>query len=304
MATTALIGIDWGTSSARAYRIAADGGVLENRAAPLGVQRLGDLDFPAAFAQLLGEWRDDPAPRLACGMVGSRQGWIEVPYVACPASLPALAAGLTRTPGGELAIVPGVTTRDAAGTPDVMRGEETEIIGAVAPGVDRALTVLPGTHSKWTRVESGRVVDFTTYMTGEVFAVLLEHSILGRLAERTAPSSAPEAFGRGVERGIGSGGLTHDLFGARTLVLMGELAPGEVADWLSGLLIGREISDARAWAVRAGYAAAEVQVIGADALADRYMAALAIADVSAKRGPPQAAARGLWRIAKAAGLLN
>jgi len=304
MAATALIGIDWGTSSARAYRIAADGGVLDTRTAPLGVQKLGGLDFPAALAHLLGDWSGDPAPRLACGMVGSRQGWIEAAYVPCPAALPALATGLARTPGGELSIVPGVTTRDAAGVPDVMRGEETEIIGAIAPEDERVLTVLPGTHSKWARVERGRIVDFETFMTGEVFAVLLEHSILGRLANAAASPRIGDAFRRGAERGCASGGLTHDIFGARTLALMGELAPDDVADWLSGLLIGREIRTARTWALRAGYDASRVRVIGADGLAERYVAALALLDVGAERGPPQSAARGLWRIALAADLLH
>jgi 2-dehydro-3-deoxygalactonokinase len=310
MAATALIGIDWGTTSARAYRIAADGGVVDSRAAPLGIQRLGGLSFPEAFAQLLGDWRDVSAPRLACGMVGSRQGWVEAAYVACPAALPALAAALVRTGGDEMAIVPGVTTRDAAGVPDVMRGEETQIIGAVAPDADRVLTVLPGTHSKWTRVEHGRIVDFATFMTGEVYAVLIEHSILGRLAQAPAGTGKSKdggtgaAFRRGAERGLASGGLTHDIFGARTLALMGELAPDEVADWLSGLLIGREIRTARSWAFRAGYDASRVCVIGADALADRYIAALGFAEVTAERGPQQAAALGLWRIAQAAGLLR
>jgi 2-dehydro-3-deoxygalactonokinase len=304
MAATALIGLDWGTSSARAYRIAADGSVLDTRAAPLGVQKLDGLDYPSALATLLGDWRDDPAPRLASGMVGSRQGWVEAPYVRCPATLPALAEGLVATAGGELRVVPGVTTRDAAGVPDVMRGEETEILGAVGPDEDRVLTVTPGTHSKWTCVEQGRIVDFATFMTGELYAVLIEHSILGRLADRQSTPTVGAAFDRGLARGIASGGLTHDLFGARTLALTGELAPAEVSDWLSGLLIGREIRTARTWAFRAGYDAATVRVIGADTLAERYVAGLARADIAADRGPSHAAARGLWRIAQTANLLQ
>jgi 2-dehydro-3-deoxygalactonokinase len=304
MTNLALIGVDWGTSSARAYRIAADGNVVDTRSEPLGVQRLEGVTFPDAFATLIGDWAGLVLPCLACGMVGSRQGWVEAPYVACPASLPALADGLVRTPGDELLIVPGVTTRDAAGVPDVMRGEETQIVGALPADADRVLAVLPGTHSKWARVERGQIVDFATFMTGELYAVLIEHSILGRLAQRSVAPAAGEAFQRGVRRGLASGGLTHDLFGARTLALFGELPPADVAEWLSGLLIGREIRTACAWAQRAGYDASRVQVIGADALADRYVAALSAQDILAERAPPNAAARGLWRIAVAAGIVR
>ena len=191
MSASALIGIDWGTSAARAYRIGPDGGVLEARSATLGIQKLADRRFADALAELLGPWRDDPAPRLACGMIGSRQGWREAPYVGCPATVDALAAGIVVTAGGELAIVPGVISRDSAGMPDVMRGEETQVVGAIDGDAASVLAVLPGTHSKWTRVEHGRLVDFQTYMTGELYSVLLEHSILGRLAERGTRRAGP-----------------------------------------------------------------------------------------------------------------
>jgi len=304
MSASALIGIDWGTSAARAYRIGPDGGVLEVRSATLGIQKLADRGFADALAELLGPWRDDPAPRLACGMIGSRQGWREAPYVGCPASVDALAAGIVVTTGGELAIVPGVISRDSSGMPDVMRGEETQVVGAIDGDAASVLAVLPGTHSKWTRVEHGRLVDFQTYMTGELYSVLLEHSILGRLAEHGTAGQDPDAFARGVARGVGAGGLTHDLFGARTLCLVGELAPTGVADWLSGLLIGREIRTARSWAFRAGHDASTVCVIGTDALAARYVAALAAAGIDATLGPADAAPRGLWQVALHAGRVN
>jgi len=280
----------------------AHGGVAAERSSPLGITRVEGGRYADALRSLLGDWHTDPAPRVACGMIGSRQGWREAPYVACPASLDTLAAGLARVDAGALAIVPGLVTRDSRGLPDVMRGEETQLLGAV--GADEAvLAVLPGTHSKWAHVAGGTVVDFATWMTGELYAVLLDHSILGRMAERgTAP--AADAFARGVARGLEDGSLAHDVFAARTLPLSGELAGADVADWLSGLLIGREIRDALAWARANGAGADRVRIIGSDALAARYATALRQAGIDAERGASDAAARGLWRIAGQAGLIH
>lgn len=300
MGTAALIAIDWGTSRARAYRLDAAGRVLGERSEPLGIQQLGGLGYPEALARLLGDWRRDPVPRLACGMVGSRQGWREAPYVECPASLEHLARGLVDTVAGGVSIVPGLSTRDAAGAPDVMRGEETQILGALAADAPRTLAVLPGTHSKWARVERGIVLDFATFMTGELYEALVAHTILGRLA--AAPDeSAGAAFDRGVDRGLAAGAIMHDAFGARTLALAGELRPGEVTEWLSGLLVGREIRDARRWAEAGGDDASEALVIGGDALAARYSRALARVGIRATTAPPDAAAAGVFRIARAAG---
>ena len=303
MTRAALVAIDWGTTSARAYRVSEAGEVIDTRNAPLGISQVAEGRFDLALSQLLGEWGEDRAPRIASGMIGSRQGWVETPYIPCPAPLTALADGLMRTPGGELAIVPGASTRDAHGIPDVMRGEETQIVGGVDQGEERVLVALPGTHSKWACVESGRIVDFMTFMTGEMWHVMLAHSILGRLAVRPEPVAVPgPGFARGVARGLGPGNLAHDAFGARTLALMGELQADDVADWLSGLMIGRELRNARTWAHRQGYDGARVRLIGADALVTRYAAALMQADVIVERARSDAAATGLWRIAVQAGI--
>jgi 2-dehydro-3-deoxygalactonokinase len=299
----ALVAIDWGTTSARAYRMSGAGEVIDTRSASLGISQVADGRFDAALSQLLGAWREERAPRIASGMIGSRQGWVEAPYIPCPAPLTALVEGLVRTPGGELVIVPGASTRDAHGIPDVMRGEETQIVGGVDHDEARVLVALPGTHSKWACVESGRIVDFLTFMTGEMWHVMLAHSILGRLAVTGEGPSVPGAgFARGVGRGLGPGNLAHDAFGARTLALMGELQGDEVADWLSGLMIGRELRNARNWAHRQGYDGGRVRLIGADALVARYAAALAQADVIVERAHSDAAATGLWRIAVQAGI--
>ena len=303
MSATALVAIDWGTSAARAYRFDAEGRVEDRRSVALGIKHVRDGRFEAALAKLLGDWSADPAPRIACGMIGSRQGWVEAPYVDCPASLTALADRVVQAPQDALTIVPGIATRDAAGIPDVMRGEETQLLGAVGPDERGVLAVLPGTHSKWARVEHGRVVDFTTFMTGELYAVLIDHSMLGRLSGHEPGRFARDAFSRGAARGLDEGELSHDIFGARTLALTDVLASDDVADWLSGLLIGREIRGARTWALRAGIDPSIVRIIGTDALAERYELAMADAGMLAKRGSVDAAALGLWRIATRAGII-
>ncbi len=240
-------------------------------------------------------------------MIGSRQGWVEAPYVACPAPLERLAQELVRTPDGALAIVPGVSGRDPNGVPDVMRGEETQVVGALADDAAATLVVLPGTHSKWALAGHGRIETFASFMTGEVYAVLKTHSILGRLmTDAAAPSNA--AFLRGVRAALASnvsaGALLHQLFGARTLALFDELAAADIADYLSGLLIGSEVVAGRAWAASCGAGRDEVTLIGAPALAQRYELALREAGVEVRGGDPAAAARGLWRVARAAAIVR
>ena len=300
-----LLALDWGTSSARAYRLGAGGVVLGRREAALGVMQVPPGGYPAALRTLLGDWADLRLPRIASGMVGSRQGWLEVPYAECPANVADLTPRIRVTPDREMSIVPGLVYRDAGGVPDVMRGEETQVIGAVDAENPGALAVLPGTHSKWVRVESGRILGFRTYMTGELYGVLLRHSILGRLAE--APDGAalhPVAFADGVAAGLASDDVTHVIFGARTRCLLGELPPAEVGDWLSGVLIGYEIASARRWASATLQRATPVQIIGTDVLVERYQVALSLADVHSTATEPEAAARGLYLIAQRAGIVQ
>ena len=184
-----------------------------------------------------------------------------------------------------------------------MRGEETQVAGLGDDALRAALVVQPGTHSKWTIVAGGSIVAFSTYMTGEFYAVLRAHSILGRLMA-DGPFE-PAAFARGVDAGLRAapGALLHDAFAARTLALFGDVKPAGAGDFLSGLLIGSEIAHARAWA--AVHGAPEVPwLVGEPALCRRYEAALAQAGVGAHHAPPHAAARGLWRLAGLAGLIS
>jgi 2-dehydro-3-deoxygalactonokinase len=183
-------------------------------------------------------------PVYAGGMIGSRQGWVEVPYVPCPADLATVARAVLRheAGGGVVHFVPGLSHLEPDGTPEVMRGEEVQVFGVIGPGED-ALVILPGTHSKWVAVRQGRITAFATFMTGELYAALKQHTILGRLIEGDAHDAA--AFARGVRHGFGALALSHALFSVRTLPLFGQLAASTVASYFSGLLIGAEFAGGR-----------------------------------------------------------
>jgi 2-dehydro-3-deoxygalactonokinase len=182
--------------------------------------------------------------------------------------------------------------------PDVMRGEETQLLGAMHARGD-ALWVLPGTHSKWARSAGETIAGFSTYMTGELYALLCRHSILGRLMPAEARPD-PAAFQRGVGYGLSAGAdLMRKLFSARTLGLFGEVPAEGLADYLSGLLLGAEIRDAHS----ASPSTAEIGLIGAPDLCERYRIALEIGALRAHAASADATPRGLWRIAVEAGLL-
>jgi 2-dehydro-3-deoxygalactonokinase len=300
-----LIAIDWGTSSARAYALDDRGQVVSERNAPFGVQRISDGQFAGALSALCGGEVPAGVPLIASGMIGSRQGWVEAPYCECPAGFDAIAATLTRVPGAQLRIVPGMLCRDVEGIPDVIRGEETQVFGALSASIGvRQVIVLPGTHSKWVIAGPDGIETFASFMTGELYAVLREHSILGRLAVARVDDDGA-ALDRGVRHSLRhQASLMHDLFSARTLVLTKALAPSGVADYLSGLLLGAEIAAARVWLGRNGLGREPVMLLGDAALLTRYRRALALAEIESASGPSDAAARGLWQIARHAGMLD
>jgi len=286
-----LIAIDWGTTGFRAYRLRGDGAVAESRSASKGILAVPPGRFPAVLEEEVGDWiAAGDTPIVMAGMVGSRQGWLKVPYVACPAGFDEIAAAMRDVRWAERRawIVHGLACRDEGQVPDVMRGEEAQILGALddLPAA-AALVCLPGTHSKWARVERGRITGFSTCMTGEVYAVMKAHSILGRMMEDGAAD--PETFADGVRRSGDSGGLLHHLFGVRTRGLMGELAPVAAASYLSGILIGHELRGARAGADR-------VHFLGAAALTDLYLHAARLLEMDARTLDSDAAVRALFRL--------
>lgn len=250
MSATALIAVDWGTSNRRAWRLNRAGEVLDARHDGAGLLAVKDGRFAQSLQDLIGDWLTQApgVPILMAGMVGSKRGWVEAPYLHAPLDLATLSQRLH--PVAELAgcpvrVVPGVCVASDDRAPDVMRGEETQIYGAlVLTGRNSAVLLLPGTHAKWASVDTGVLRGFRTYMTGELFNLLRTHSILGQLMQGDVPVEETFLQGVQVSRQAAAGGLLHDLFSVRTLGLSGRLPPSAGASYLSGLLIGAEIADA------------------------------------------------------------
>jgi 2-dehydro-3-deoxygalactonokinase len=275
------------------------GEVLERIARPKGIISVPAGGFAAEFDAACGGWRaaHPDLPVLMSGMIGSRQGWVEAPYVNVPCGFEELTRRMTTVPGsgGAIRVMPGVEAFGADGTPEVMRGEETQIAGIVARhGVTDGLFCVPGTHSKWVRVAARRIQSFATFMTGECFAVLRAHSILGRLM--TDEGDDDGAFRKGLARAATPGGLLHHLFAVRTMGLVGELPASGLAAFLSGQLIGAEIEGARALFGPVS----EIHLIGGGEVGSRYTEAFEAYAMSVFRwDAEEAAIAGLWAAAEA-----
>lgn len=291
-----LAALDWGTSSLRAALLDAKGAVLDERSLGRGILSVAPGEFPTVFEAACGDWLRAGTPHaIVSGMAGSRQGWMEAPYCACPAGFAEIAAQLAWIERGRIGIVPGLSC-EAEGVPDVMRGEETQILGALdLLGSDDAVFVLPGTHSKWARVNRGRIETFSTFMTGEFYALLRKQSILARTLPESDGELDEQAFRRGVDQSLRGTGLLHNAFGVRTLSLFDRLAAEALPSYLSGLVIGEEL---RAQALPGP--SVPVIVIGAPALTRRYEIALQALDASVQSLGSEATWRGLWRIAEVA----
>jgi 2-dehydro-3-deoxygalactonokinase len=304
MPNAASIILDWGTSSLRAALVSADGETIDTRDTTSGgIQFVKDGAFEAALMETIGAWfeTNGPLPLLASGMITSRNGWLEVPYVDAPAGVAELAAGtrqLTLVNGAVVTFLPGMRDPAAEPFPDVMRGEETQIVGF---GLDKNRTVvLPGTHSKWARVQDGRITGFQTYATGEVFALLTKHSFIARASE---PLAGAEPVWPAFERGAAfaasdarsADAFLSALFSARTGVLAGVLAPEDVGDYVSGLVIGSEFRQARAagWLVPGE----TIGIVGNNVLNSRYSRVAPLFDLTIEPSPPDAAKRGVQLIA-------
>ncbi|MBA2673250.1 2-dehydro-3-deoxygalactonokinase [Ramlibacter sp.] len=288
-----LVAVDWGTSSLRAVLLSDSGEVLQERSAQRGIMTVPTGGFRAVFDELCGDWMQQAQRALICGMAGSRQGWQEAPYCACPAGQDALAGSLAWIEPQRIAIVPGLRCEHDS-VPDVMRGEETQVVGALrllGIGTDRATLVLPGTHSKWARAEGGRIASFSTFMTGEFYALLRHHSLLARTMPEEDGALNEEAFRRGVAHARACGNLLHAAFSARTLALFDRMQADALPSYLSGLVIGEELRSQ----VHEGDA--PLVLVGAPALTQRYALALGAWGVQARSVGPEATWAGLRAIA-------
>jgi 2-dehydro-3-deoxygalactonokinase len=307
-----LLALDWGSTSLRAYLLGPGGKLLAERSNGNGASTLAGLPaFGAALQGIAGDWlaAHPGLPVLACGMVGSQHGWRDVPYATCPAGAAALAAGMLHSPGGEIAIVPGMLYDDGVLPPDLMRGEETQVVGALQlqPVLrDASCIVMPGTHSKWAQVGDGRLLRFATHMTGELFAVLRTHSVLGRLMADAGAAGdfAEHAFTAGVDaaRDYGHLGMSHQVFAARTLGVTGRSPANDLADYLSGLLVGHELRAGLAWREAAGLSAAPLALVGSPVLCQRYALALQRFGAATPLLLDNTAPAGLYQLARAAGM--
>ena len=288
-----MIAVDWGTSNFRAFRLDEKGAILDRRSFPTGTLRVQGGRFAETLLAHVGDWISDGEDRiLLCGMVGSREGWVEAEYVACPVGAGDLAAQVKAVPftGAQVRIVPGVRGVDALGFPEVMRGEETEAMGIVKVQHGDALVCLPGTHSKWLKLLDGEILSFSTCMTGDVFAAVQQHTIL---KHNIRPDAAftEAAFFRGIVRSADPGGLLHHLFSVRTLTLTGDLAQEACASYLSGLLIGHEVRTMTAQGEH-------VHLVGAPSLCALYGQVIVACGGTFTLEDADAAARGLATIGR------
>lgn len=273
------IAVDWGTSNLRAWAMAGEA-VVAARSSDQGMGRLAPGDYPAVLSEITEGWRRPGAtlPTLVCGMAGARQGWVEAPYTPVPATPgPTGAVTPARAPEGlAVRVLPGLS--QTAPRADVMRGEETQIAGALRlfPGFEGTVC-LPGTHSKWTAVQQGMVAGFQTFMTGEIFALLAGRSALRHGMEGAGLDAA--AFAEGVAAAMAAEGrIWPDLFPLRAAGLLEDLSPEVARGRLSGLLVGAEIEATRRW-----WLGRRVVVVGEGALAGLYVAALDAQGVQAER---------------------
>lgn len=293
-----LLAIDWGKTRAKAYLLSDNGHVIASRSAPIGIQQIPNKQFWPALQHSFGDWLDafPDIPVIACGMIGSREGLRETPLASTPTDPAGLAKKAIRI--DDLArhpfiLVPGICDSQPGGLPDVIRGMETRILGAIHADKDQAqVFVLPGTHSKWVLVKNGAIQTFRSYMTGELFSILQKHSILGQLIPPDS-TIGHDGFNQGLTNiRRQSGQLANLLFSVRTLGLFGQIADHDLLGYLSGLLIGNEIVDGLEWA--GGH---KITLIGSSELASLYRLALASHGRRVEILSSDIVARGLFMLA-------
>jgi 2-dehydro-3-deoxygalactonokinase len=287
MGAPTLLACDWGTTNLRAWTLDAEGAVVTEGDFELGVSKLAPGEASLRFeSEVRPALQADDLPAILCGMIGSNIGWTTAPYADCPASLADLARGLTSV-SDSVRIVPGLRCQGIAAGPDVMRGEETQLLGWLAQNPERQagrhVICHPGTHAKWALVEEGRVVRFVTAMTGELFAVLGKHSLL----KSDAPADDDAAFDAGLQAAGDGAALAARLFTARARVVGGGAAAESTPSYLSGLLIGAEIASVPQLL---GAQDGQVVLLGDPALCARYRRALSARGVATETFDGEAAA--------------
>jgi 2-dehydro-3-deoxygalactonokinase len=286
-----MIAINWGTSNFRAYLLDLNGDVQAERTSGRGAATVPKDGFPDAVIAEVGDWiRAGESRLLMSGMVGSRLGWKEAPYVQVPATFEQIASKVIRLGVDffDARIVPGLIGMDESGVPEVIRGEETEILGAECALSDSRYLCLPGTHTKWVHMRDATIAAFTTSMMGDAFRAIREGTILRSVVPHAELNH--EAFLQGVSRSMQPGELLHHLFGVRTLVLTGRMQEASSSSYLSGLFIGHDIKPMV-------LTREAVHLIGDPELCLLYAAALRSYDVRSTVEEPGAALRGLKRIA-------
>jgi 2-dehydro-3-deoxygalactonokinase len=282
VASVAWMAVDWGTSNVRAWGIDASGETVFAESSDQGMGKIARDAYPAVLSSLVGEHAGTAHDVLICGMAGARQGWLEAPYLPTPTVLSGLARGaVTPAPVADLrpSILPGVC-QAVDGREDVMRGEETQLLGLLALRAGfEGTVIMPGTHSKWVRIEAGRIVEFATAMTGELYDVLGTHSVLRH-------SLGGERVGLATEDGVNAGlsaglerpaELTGLLFRTRAASLLSSRGPDWCSGYLSGLLVGAEIAGHRDW-----LGSGPVPLIGSERLGRLYASALSRIGVAAE----------------------
>jgi 2-dehydro-3-deoxygalactonokinase len=292
------IAIDWGTTSFRAYLVGSDGAVQDQVADSEGILAVKGGDFEVALERHIGHW-STALPVVASGMITSRQGWIELPYAECPAGPAELANSIhlhVAKSGRRIHFLTGLHLSGSTLGHDVMRSEETQVFGSLDLGAHHF--VAPGTHSKWIDVVNGEITNFATYITGEMFSLLRNHSILGRLM--TSDTDSEAAFLKGVDKAFSDpAGFLHSLFSVRSLGLFNAVAADELASYLSGIVIGTEV----AHATLSNDRSAKYVILASTGIGGRYIRTMRHAGLNAVMGDPLAIIKGEAEVARLAGVI-
>jgi 2-dehydro-3-deoxygalactonokinase len=292
------IALDWGTTSFRAYLVGADGVVQNQFADSEGILAVKDGGFEAVLESHIGSW-DKTLPVIAAGMITSRQGWIELPYAECPAGPAELAKHIhvhEAKSGRKIHFLTGLHLAGGDLGHDVMRSEETQVFGSLGLGAQHFVT--PGTHSKWIDVVEGKITNFATYITGEMFSLLRNHSILGRLM--TSDKDDEVEFLKGVDRAVADpAGFLHSLFSVRSLGLFNAVPTDSLASYLSGIVIGTEVAHATQHNDRN----ARYVVLASQGIGSRYVRAMKHVGLDVVMGDPLAVVKGEAEVARIAGVI-